>query len=159
MEFQLLYWHWLIFGAVLIVTELFLASFTALWFGLGGMFVALCLLLFPELTLTVQILLWICASIVCTVFWFKVLKPRMNDKTMAGLSRESIIGQVGQVIKVPLAGGRGELRFSVPIIGTDTWSFICEEEVSPGDRVYVLDIIGNSLKVGKKPPAAQPEEN
>ncbi len=146
MEFQLLYWHWLIFGAILIVSELALTSFTALWFGLGGMFVALCLFLFPELSLSVQILLWVTASIVCTVLWFKVLKPRMTDKTMTGLARESIIGQVGLVTKVPIAGGRGELRFSVPIIGTDTWSFICEDDVAPGDRVSVLDIIGNSLK-------------
>ena len=158
MEFQLLYWHWLVFGAILVVSELLLTSFTALWFGLGAMFVALSLWAFPALSLTVQILLWISASVVCTILWFKVLKPRMNDRTLAGLSRESIIGQVGQVTKVPAAGGRGELRFSVPIIGTDTWSFICEEDVSPGDRVYVLDIIGNSLKVAKKQSAEKPGE-
>lgn len=158
MEFQLLYWHWLVFGAILIVSELALASFTALWFGLGAMFVALSLFAFPELSLTVQILLWISASIVCTALWFKVLKPRMGDRTMAGLSRESIIGQVGQVTKVPAAGVRGELRFSVPIIGTDTWSFICEDNVSPGDRVYVIDIIGNCLKVEIKQSEAKQVE-
>lgn len=149
MEFELLYWHWLIFGAVLIIAELVLVSFTALWFGLGAMIVAFGLLVYPKMLLTYQLLIWICASIGCTVVWFKVLKPRMTDKTLAGLSREAIIGQVGQVTKCPVEGTRGELRFPAPVVGDDTWNFICLEPVRPGDRVIVTDVIGNSLKVEK----------
>jgi len=150
MEFELLYWHWLFLGAVLIIAELVLVSFTAMWFGLGAMIVSFVMLVCPELPLTYQLLIWIFASIGFTVAWFKILKPRMKDMTLAGLSREAIIGQIGQVTKVPLEGMRGELRFPAPVVGDDTWDFICTESVSPGDRVIVTDVVGNSLKVEKK---------
>ncbi|MCW8859482.1 MAG: NfeD family protein [Deltaproteobacteria bacterium] len=150
MGFEPLYWHWLVFGAVLILAELALVSFTALWFGLGAMIVAFCLFVYPEIPLAYQLLLWTFASVGFTVAWFKILKPRMKDKTLAGLSREAIIGQIGQVTKAPFEGKRGELRFPAPVVGDDTWDFICTEPVSPGDRVIVTDVVGNSLQVVKK---------
>ena len=39
MELQMLYWHWLVLGVVLIVAEIFIPSFTILWFGLGALVV------------------------------------------------------------------------------------------------------------------------
>jgi membrane protein implicated in regulation of membrane protease activity len=150
MGFELLSWHWLVFGAVLILAELALVSFTALWFGLGAMIVGFCLLIYPELALTYQLLIWVFASVGFTVAWFKILKPRMKDKTLAGLSREAIIGQIGQVTKAPFEGKRGELRFPAPVVGDDTWDFICTDPVNPGDRVIVTDVVGNSLQVAKK---------
>ncbi len=150
MEIELLYWHWLILGAVLILAELALVSFAAIWFGLGAMIVALALVMVPQLSLTLQLLLWTAASVGFTLAWFKILNPRMKDKAMAGLSREAIIGQVGLVARSPVESHRGELRFPAPVMGNDSWSFICVEPVSPGDRVIVIDVVGNSLKVEKK---------
>lgn len=36
MDFQMLYWHWLVIGMLLIIGEIFVASFTMFWFGLGA---------------------------------------------------------------------------------------------------------------------------
>ena len=33
MTFTLLYWHWLVFGMILIIAEIFIPSFTIFWFG------------------------------------------------------------------------------------------------------------------------------
>ena len=41
MEFELLYWHWLVFGMLLVAAEIFIPSFTVLWFGLGALVVGL----------------------------------------------------------------------------------------------------------------------
>jgi len=35
MDIQLLYWHWLVIGMILVVGEIFIPSFTILWFGLA----------------------------------------------------------------------------------------------------------------------------
>ena len=43
MDIQLLYWHWLVIGMLLVVAEIFVPSFTVLWFGLGALLVG-CLL-------------------------------------------------------------------------------------------------------------------
>ena len=42
--FQMLYWHWLVFGMILMLLELVVPSFTIFWFGLGGLVVGVLLL-------------------------------------------------------------------------------------------------------------------
>ena len=150
MEFEIVYWHWLVVGMVLMMFEIVLPSFIALWFGAGAVLVGLLLLVFPELVLEVQILIWIAASIVFTWLWFKYLKPKAIDKTKAGLSREAIVGQTGLVISKPFDSKRGELRFPTPILGNEEWTFICNQEVEAGDRVVVIEVSGNTLIVAKK---------
>jgi membrane protein implicated in regulation of membrane protease activity len=81
--------------------------------------------------------------------WFKYLKPLSIDRTKAGLSREAIVGEVGQVISVPVENRRGRMRFPAPILGNDEWQIISNESLSEGDRVRVKDVSGNSLVVEK----------
>ena len=150
MDFKLLYWYWLVFGMVLIIAEMFVPSFTLLWFGLGAIIVAGLLWLSPDMALSWQLLIWVLASSVFTFLWFKLIKPHMVDRTKAGISREAVLGESGQVIKVPEEGGRGMVRFSIPLLGADEWPFICEEEVSLGDRVFVREISGNTMIVEKR---------
>jgi membrane protein implicated in regulation of membrane protease activity len=137
MEFKLLYWHWLVLGMVLIIAEIFLPSFTIFWFGLGAIILAGLLLLFPGMTLSWQLFIWAIASCGFTFLWFKYFKPLMTDRTQAGISREAIMGESGQVIKAPEEGQHGIARFTTPLLGADEWPFICEEKLTVGERVYV----------------------
>ena len=148
MEIELLYWHWLVFGMLLVAGEIFIPSFTILWFGLGALVVGL-LMLVLELNFPAQILIWTVSSMLCTVLWFKYFKPRMIDKTNAGISRDAAIGEAGQVIKVPTEHSRGQMRFTTPVLGNDEWDFICDSEVALGDRVHIKEISGNTLIVVK----------
>ena len=147
--FQMLYWYWLVFGMVLILLELAVPSFTIFWFGLGALVVGVLLLLAPGIDLTWQILVWVIASSGFAIFWFRVLKPRMTDRTKAGIAREAVLGETAMVIRAPEGGRRGELRFAVPVLGSDTWPFICTGEVAVGDRVMVQDVSGNTMMVKK----------
>ena len=65
------------------------------------------------------------------------------------MAREAVIGESGQVIKAPRAGGRGMARFSIPILGSDEWEIISEEPVEIGDRIVIRDFSGNTLVVGR----------
>lgn len=149
MPFEILPWHWFVFGIVLIICEIFLPSFVILWFGAAAVLVGAALLIFPELSLTYQILGWSIMSMVLAIAWFKFLKPLSTDKTKAGLSKEAIVGEIGQVIATPIGDQRGKLRFSIPIHGSEEWQFICEDNVAVGDRVRVGDVSGNALIVSK----------
>ena len=150
MEFKLLYWYWLVFGMVLIIAELFIPSFTIFWFGLGAILVAGVLLIFPDLAISWQLFIWAIASCILTFLWFKFLKPLMADRTKAGISREAILGESGQVIRIPAQEKRGIVRFTTPLLGADEWPFICEQDIVVGDRVIVKDISGNTLIVEKR---------
>ncbi len=150
MDLTLLYWHWLVFGMALMMIEIALPSFTALWFGLGAVLVGMLLWLVPSLSVSWQVFIWAVSSALTTLFWFRYFKPRAVNKTMAGLSREAIVGEVGHVIAIPREHQRGRLRFSIPVLGSEEWDFICRQEVQAGDRVVVVDLSGNTLVVSKQ---------
>lgn len=148
MEFQLLYWHWLTFGMVLIIAELFIPSFTLIWFGLGALLVGVLSWFGFQPDLKFQLLLWILLSVGFTLAWFRWIKPLSKDKTKAGIAREALLGERGLLIKVPgEMGARGECRFSVPILGADTWPCLLDGEARVGDTVIVIDVLGNAVRV------------
>ena len=145
----MLYWHWLVLGMLLAMAEVFLPSFTLLWFGAGAFMVGVVTWLLP-LSFTTQLWLWVVLSVAFTVAWFKLLKPLMADRTKAGMGRETAIGEVGQVIKLPVAQGRGRVRFTTPLLGDDEWDFIVAVDSNApalGDRVVVKEFSGNTLIV------------
>jgi membrane protein implicated in regulation of membrane protease activity len=149
MEYELLYWHWIVFGIALMLTEMFLASFFVLWFGAAAVVIGGLVFLFPDMATTWQIFLWTILSSVLALAWFKYLKPLSIDKTKAGLSREALVGEIGQVLSPPNGEKRGTLRFPAPLLGSDEWSFISQDVVASGDRVTVTDFSGNALIVKK----------
>lgn len=149
MSFEILYWHWVVFGVLLVLSEIALTTFFILWFGVAAIIVGAVLYLAPGLSLSWQIFIWTLLSSLLAVMWFKYLKPLSIDRTKAGLSREAIVGEVGQVISAPSEDRRGRMRFPAPILGADEWMIISSDKLAEGDRVRVKDVSGNSLLVEK----------
>ncbi len=147
MDFIIEPWHWFVVGILLILSELILPAFAAIWFGIAAIMVGILYWLFPWMSLTTQIVVWIIFSIVCTVLWFKMIKPLSIDRTKAGLPREATIGQVGMVIQTGMAHEQIKVRFPMPVLGADEWNCRSIEPVQVGDRVRVTDILGNDLVV------------
>jgi hypothetical protein len=148
---DILWWHWLVFGLVLVTLELVIPSFTIVWFGLGACCVGLVMWVFPTLPFAGQLLLWAGTSTLWTVLWFRWLKPRMADRTKAGMSKDAIVGEVGIVVQaVRPPQGKGRIRFTVPLLGDDEWPCTCDVPLTPGDEARVLDIDGHVLRVAKK---------
>jgi inner membrane protein len=147
MNFIIEPWHWFVLGILLILSELILPAFAALWFGVAAIVISLLVWLFPSIGLNAQIILWVVLSISCALIWFKFIKPLSTDKTKAGLSREATVGQVGMVIQI---GHEPELvivRFQFPVLGSDEWNCRTLSPVQIGERVRVTDILGNELVV------------
>ncbi len=147
MEFVLEPWHWFVLGVLLMLSELMLPAFAALWFGIGAIMVGVLYWMFPMMGFTTQIITWIILSVLCTLLWFKFIKPLSTDKTKAGLSREATIGQVGMVIQIHLQHDLITVRFPMPVLGSDEWNCRSLSPVKVGDRVRVVEISGNDLVV------------
>lgn len=150
MDFVIQDWHWLVLGMLLVMAEIFIPSFTIFWFGLGAMVVSAVLWLVPDFSFSHQLVVWALSSSLFTALWFWLFKPLMTDRTKAGIAREAISGECGQVIRAPVEGGRGVVRFTTPLLGDDEWDFICDTEVAIGDRVCIKDVSGNTLIVEKR---------
>jgi inner membrane protein len=150
MDSTIFYWHWLILGMAFLIGEMFLGSMTIFWFGLGAVIIAALLFFMPGMGLTWQLFIWAVLSSALTFLWFKYFKPRMADRTKAGIPREAVLGEIGIVIRTPEEGKRGMVRFSIPLMGSDEWPFICQQVVKTGDRVLVKEISGNTLIIEKR---------
>ena len=146
LDTHVLYWHWIVIGLLLITIELLVPVFVMLWLGVAATLVGLVLLVI-SFGFAGQLLLWVILSTLLLLLWHKYISPRMHDRTLAGLSREAIIGQVGMVVSFNPQLGRGMLKFPAPIIGNDEWTFIHTEPLANGDKVQVMDISGNSLLI------------
>ena len=143
------YWLWISAGAALMIAEIFIGSFFVFWFGLAAVLVGFVLLLFPELAAAAQISIWAVLSGMLALLWFRYVKPLARDRTKAGLSREALIGQVGQVLQPPTEAARGTIRFPAPLLGSDEWQILSEDPLTIGDRAHVTDLSGNALIVRK----------
>ena len=116
---ELVYWHWIVLGIVLMLAEIFIGSFFIFWFGAAAVVVGLSLTIAPSISASTQLIFWTLLSLVFAVAWFRFLKPLSKDVTKAGLSREALIGEIGQVLSVPNGDKRGMVRFPAPLLGSD----------------------------------------
>jgi membrane protein implicated in regulation of membrane protease activity len=151
MDMELAWWHWMVLGLGLGLLELVVPAFFVIWFGLGALLVGVAMLIIPGMAFSAQILLWTAASVAMTVLWFKVLR-KDGEKTRSGQA-DAALGEIGVLVRAvePLGveSARGEVRFQKPIMGSDVWPCLADEAIAAGERVKVLAVVGQILKVGK----------
>ncbi|MDP2793980.1 MAG: NfeD family protein [Sulfurisoma sp.] len=143
---ELEWWHWAVTGIALILAELAVPAFVLVWFGLGGLVMALVVAIAPSLDITAQLAIWLAVSLAFTGVWFKVFK-RGSHKTHIGMSDADVVGEIGILTHDVAPFARGEVRFQKPLVGADVWPCIADEEIKAGERVKVLTLEGSLLKV------------
>ena len=143
---DLLWWHWIAAGIVMVIAELFVPMFFILWFGMGAMIVGIVMRVMP-LSTAMQFFLWAIFSIAMVFAWFRLFKN--PDRTKAGIAKEAFLGETGLITKEVSAMGKGMIRFQKPILGSDTWPVIADDTIPVGERAKIVDVIGQTLKVQK----------
>ncbi|MFA7269604.1 MAG: NfeD family protein [Sterolibacterium sp.] len=146
MQFE--WWHWAVAGIVLILAELAVPAFVLVWFGLGGLLVALLIAVLPEIGMTAQLSIWLVVSVAMVVLWFRLFKPNIH-KTRVGMSDANVIGEIGLLTHEVAPFQKGEVRFQKPMVGSEVWPCMADEAIPVGARVKVLTVEGSFLKVGK----------
>lgn len=142
------WWHWAVAGVALILAELAVPAFVLIWFGLGGLLVALVLALWSGMPWTVQLSLWLAASLGFTGAWFRFFKPGQL-KTQVGASDANVVGEIGLLTHDVAPFTRGEVRFQKPILGGEVWPCLADEAIAAGSRVKLVAVEGSLLKVAK----------
>ncbi len=145
---NVLWWHWVVLGFVLMVLELLVPSFFLIWFGASAVCVGLIHLAFPEMALGWQVVSWTVLSVALVVLWFQVFKSQVF-KTRVGLSEGEFVGEVALVIRDVRPFERGQIRFQKPVLGAEVWECIADQEIRAGERVKVLSVEGTLVKVGR----------
>jgi inner membrane protein len=145
---EILWWHWIVLGIVLMLLELAVPAFFLIWFGAAAVLVGVAVAIFPAFPFAYQVIAWTVCSIALVWLWFRIFKPGFH-KTRAGMSKGSVLGEIGLVIKDMRPFEKGQIRFQKPVLGDEVWESIADEEIKVGERVKVLDVEGNILKVAR----------
>ena len=139
------WWHWVVLGLCLAMAELAVPAFFIIWFGIGALGVGLVLLVRPELSLAMQLLLWAGLSIVLVGVWFRHLRPR--TVTAVGTSAAAVAGEVGVLVSDINPDIRGHVRFQKPVLGSDLWECYARAPIKAGERVRIVAVEGSYIKV------------
>lgn len=145
------WWHWAVLGMILIMSELLFPMFVLVWFGLSALMVSVAVLIWPDMPLSIQILVWIVDSVVLIVLWFRIFR-RNHHKTLIGRASADIVGEIGLVTEGVSPFRQGKVRFQKPIVGSDVWDCVADEEIAVGTRVRVIKVEGSLLKIEKSLP-------
>ena len=139
------WWHWIVLGLCLVMSELVVPALFVIWFGIGALLVGVSLLAMPTLGMAVQLMLWAGLSTLLVIFWFRYLKPK--TVSLAGSSSAQAIGEVGLLVSDLCPDSRGQVRFQKPVLGSDLWECYAETPIKAGERVRVVKIEGHFIKV------------
>lgn len=144
---EMLYWHWIILGILLVLFELIIPSFTAMWFGLSAVVVGVFLWFQPALSGSLQVLFWAVLSGFLTFFWFRFFKPKRSSHQAL---REEVEGELGLVVMPASLTRPGVVRFSSPLLGEDEWPFNSDDALEIGQQVIVTNVENNILVVSER---------
>ncbi|MBT3031199.1 MAG: NfeD family protein [Candidatus Thiodiazotropha endolucinida] len=139
---QLDYWHWLILAVVLMILEVFSPGAFLLWLGLAAGTVGLLLLLIPDITWQIQILLFALLSVTIIVLVRAFLQRRPIETDQPHLNRrgEQYLDRTF-TLQEPIVNGEGKIH-----VDDTTWK-ITGEDCPAGTRIRISGVQGVVLQV------------
>ncbi len=142
---NLLWWHWIAFGIILVVAEIVVPLFVVIWFGLAAIMIGV-LDLFLATAFIPEFALWIGLSLVLLFLWFRYFQQK--DLTESGQA-DFRLDTKGIVTETIAHGERGKVRFEAPVLGSSQWQATSDETLQIGDVIRIVDINGQLIKVKK----------
>jgi len=140
---NLLWWHWIAFGIVLLTLEIFSGTFIMLGLGLAATIVGAIDLFFP-ISVEMELTIWLLLSVLAITLWFKYMKD--NTIESSGQSNYSLetLGTVTQEIS---KNGRGHVHFDTPVLGNTTWAATSKENLKEDTRIKIVEVKGQLIVV------------
>lgn len=145
--FNAAFW-WALAGIILMILEFVIPGLILFFFGLGALVVALCAWLIPSLSLTLQLTIFIVASL-ASLFalrrWLKTIFTGGTSAESDDAFSETLAGEEGTVTE-PIAPG---IPGKVKLHGTD-WRAESAEELEVGCHIVVKNQKSLTLMVKAK---------
>lgn len=143
LDANVLWWHWVVLGILLLGGEVLTGTFLLLGLGVSAVVVG-GVDRMAGLSFTMELLIWALLSTAVIValkrYW------RQRDVTDSGQSRRemSVQGTVTETIAPP---SRGRVTFDVPVLGSREWAAQAEVRIEAGARVGIKRVDGQLMLV------------
>lgn len=134
---------WMILGFILLIAEMFTASFFIMWFGISALFTALLSWLWID-SFTLQLLIFAIVSFLLVLFTRK-LANKMSGEPSRKITQDEIIGKTGIVTETILSdNSKGLVKMNGQV-----WRAVSEKgtEIERGKTVIVKRLYGVKIYV------------
>lgn len=122
---------WFAIGFVFFLLEFALPGFIVFFFGVGAWVTAL-VLLFSDISINTQLLIFIVTSILTIVLFRRQVKRLMWSRKDTSEIEDELIGRTGVAETYIGPGKNGKVDFK----GT-SWDATSEDTINPGDKVTI----------------------
>lgn len=140
---SVLWWHWIIFGILLLIIEMGIGTFFVLGLGVAAIIVGVTDNLF-QTTFTQELSLWMILSILAIAAWFKWLRePPVTESGQSNYRLDTL----GVVIEDIQPHSRGKVTFDTPVLGNTTWHATAKVNITKNTRVKIVQINGQLIEV------------
>jgi hypothetical protein len=142
---QLIFWHWLILGVILIALELVLPGYVVMWIGMAALLTGGLLFLVPGMTWEFQLLIFAILSAGCLYFGRKYIGSKETPSDHPGLNQRGsdYVGR-SYVLNDSIRDGLGKL-----VIDDTSWR-VSGDDMPKGTSVKVTRLEGATLVVEKE---------
>lgn len=136
------FWHWWVFGIVLIILELFAPGAFFMWLGIAAGVVGVVLFLIPDMSWQTQWIIFAVLSVVSVIAWrmFANKKPAESDHPTLNRRGEQYVGRTFTLAE-PINNGIGKIK-----VDDSMWK-IEGEDCPAGSKIKVVQADGAMLKV------------
>lgn len=127
------FWHWWILAVALVIIEILLPSFFALWLAIAAALTGLVLLLFPALGWEWQLLIFALFAVVSMIAWrrFYQKHPIKTDEPLLNRRGEGYVGRE-LTLSQPIVDGIGKIR-----LDDSTWK-VQGPDCPAGTKVKII---------------------
>ena len=142
---NVLWWHWIVAGLLLLILELNTGTFVLLGLGVAAASVGILDYLHP-ITFTYEVLIWSLLSMGYLIAWKKWMAEKDVSNTGQSNYNLDMLGTVTHAIK---PHHKGKVHFDIPVLGETEWFAIADNPIEKESRVKIVEIIGQLIKVEK----------
>ena len=148
---EIVYWHWLAVGALLIAVEVVVPGVLFLWLGIAAGLTGLLVLVFPGSGWEVHLLVFAVLS-VASVYLGRRAFGRSEGSTDHPTLNKRGRRHIGHTFTLEsrTVDGRGRMR-----VGDSSWSVVVDGtgDLAAGTRVRVTGVDGATLRIASAEPA------
>jgi membrane protein implicated in regulation of membrane protease activity len=139
----ILWWHWIVFGIILLILEMNTGTFFMLGLGVAAIIVGI-LDTFVDISFTVELSIWIVLSILAIAAWFKWFRePPITESGQSNYRLDTL----GIVMEDIQPHSRGKVIFDTPVLGNTSWHAISKVDIDKDTRVQIVQINGQLIEV------------
>ena len=139
----ILWWHWIIFGIILLILEMNTGTFFMLGLGVAAIIVGVLDSLLG-ISFATEVFFWIVLSIAAIAIWFKYFKT--DPVTDSGQSNYRL-DTLGVVVEDIEPHSRGKVTFDTPVLGNTSWHATAKVNIAKDSRVEIVQINGQLIEV------------